>query len=106
MQQLYTIGIILPPLHEMFVELSIKQGIFQPKTIRKLFNVHSISSMDVYSNMVILHIQKHGEYFNSNSYCIETVNITQSYDIVNEITKYAAKAPPSRRDVLRLDLMC
>jgi hypothetical protein len=55
--------------------------------------------MNVYSNMVELN-------YSLYTYSIQTTNIEQSYDIVNEITKYAAKAPSSRPDVLRLDLMC
>jgi hypothetical protein len=49
--------------------------------------------MDVYPNKVILNVRNHGNIFAPNVYSIPTNGMQKSYDIVNQINKYAANGP-------------
>ena len=86
----------------MFLRLMLKRGIFQFAVAPKLVNIHNIASIDIYSNMVELHIQNHGIFFNSNTYYIQTKSAEHSQHIADQITSYAAADPSARAPVLIL----
>ena len=86
----------------MFLRLMLKRGIFQFAVAPKLVNIHNIASIDIYSNMVEIHIQNHGIIFNSNTYYIQTKSVEHSQYIADQITSYAAADPSARPPVLIL----
>ncbi len=77
----------------MFLELAVRGGLFKLRQVPTYINVYSISSMDVYPNKVILNVRNHGNIFAPNVYSIPTNGMQKSYDIVNQINKYAANGP-------------
>jgi hypothetical protein len=87
----------------MFLRLLLKRGVFRAAVAPKLVNIHNIASIDIYSNMVEIHIQNHGIFFNSKTYYIETKSAEHSQHIADQITSYAAADPSLRAPVLILE---